>query len=83
MVLILAILQLLLIAGFLTLSGGLSYVREDSYDLLAEKTDKRRAYVENALNRRTASPATRMFSFTNLASAPHFQKGKRGVYIFS
>ncbi len=54
LMLILAILQLLLIAGFLTLSGGLSYVRENSYDLLAEKTDNRRAYVENALNQKTA-----------------------------
>ncbi len=54
LMLILAILQLLLIAGFLTLNGGLSYAREYSYDLLTEKTENRKAYVENAMKQKTA-----------------------------
>ncbi|MCM1568610.1 MAG: response regulator [Roseburia sp.] len=51
---ILALLQICIYAGLLVLSGGFSYIKSYSYNLLSEKTGNRKNFIENAFNQKTA-----------------------------
>ncbi len=50
---ILALLQISVFGLLLVLSGGFSYTKSYSYNLLAEKTGNRKNYVENVFNQKT------------------------------
>jgi len=50
----LAMLQLVFFVGILAASGGFSYIRSYSYNIVSEKTENRKSYVESALTQKTA-----------------------------
>ncbi len=50
---IIAFLQIGVFGGILALNGGFSYIRSYSYNLLTEKTENRKGYIENTFNQKT------------------------------
>jgi len=51
---ILAFLQIIILLVVLALSGGLSYIKSYSYNMVSEKTENRKNYVETMFNQKTS-----------------------------
>lgn len=51
--LLLALVQMIVFLGILTANGGFSYLKKDAYDMICEKTENRKNYVEVMLNQKT------------------------------
>lgn len=51
---ILALLQICVLAALMVLSGGFSHIKSSSYNVLEEKTANRKNYVQNVFNQKTA-----------------------------